>query len=51
VAQTFQLSIQKPKEVVPYCLMLSVGIRFGNPGVEKVEQVKYAGAAKILMVI
>jgi hypothetical protein len=51
VAQTIELSIEKPIPEVSFCLVVSVGIRFGNPGVEKVEQVKYAGAAKVLSVI
>jgi hypothetical protein len=33
------------------CLMLSVGIRFGNPELEIAEQVKYTGAAKVLAMI
>lgn len=50
-AQSVQLSIKTPMPNQSFCLMLSVGIRFGNPGLDRVEQVKYAGAGKILMVI
>ena len=51
VAQTIQLSVKKPLADQTFCLMVSVGILFGNPGVHKVEQVRYAGAGKVLAVI
>ena len=50
-SQTIELTIKKPMAEVSFCLLVSVGIRFGNPGVEKVEQVKYAGAGKVLAVV
>ena len=49
--QSIQLKIDKKIPDQSYSLIVSVGIRFGNPGVKEVEQIKHAGAAKILAVI
>ena len=51
VEQSIQLRMKQPVPDQSFCLVLSVGIRFGNPGLEKVEQVKCAGAGKVLAVI
>jgi len=50
-ARSIQLKMDKQMPDQSFSLMVAVGIRFGNPGLEKVEQVKYAGAGKILSVI
>ena len=50
-AQSIQLKIDRKMPNESFSLMVAVGIRFGNPGVKNVEQVKYAGAGKILAVV
>src|SRR5688500_3935769 len=43
-AQTIELGMNTKLPDQSFCMVLSVGIMFGNPGMQKVEQVKHAGA-------
>jgi hypothetical protein len=46
-----ELQLKNPLEKDSFSLMLGIGIKFGTMGYEgKVEQVKYAGAAKVMAV-
>lgn len=53
-AMTLEVSLQREGFKLPsspFSMILSIGIRFGNVGVnEEVQQVKYAGAAKVMAV-
>jgi hypothetical protein len=53
-AMALEVSLQRRSFVLPsspFSIILSIGIRFGTVGMnEEVEQVKYAGAAKVVVV-
>jgi hypothetical protein len=50
-AQSIQLNIKTLTADESLSLVVSVGIRFGSPGIKEIEQLKYVGAGKILAVM
>ncbi len=46
------LSLAQPPPDAEFSLMLSVGIRYGQPGANgTIEQVRHAGSARVLAVV